>query len=282
MPAHAQLASATYAIGAVCTWGVSDFVGGYTARRFHSFFLAALGHLSGTALVAGLALLAHEPFPPASHIYWSFAAGACGGLALAFFYRALSQGNMGLAAPVAAVLSAAIPTAVGIFHEGFPGALPIVGFVLALIGIWLISRPEGGTRPRGLALAMASGVGFAFFYIFIKKAGTGAALWLAAGSRASSLAVTGTITLLGRKFSPTYPGGFVLGLLAGCMDVTGTVMFVRASQTGRLDTAVVLSSLYPAITVILARIFLHEHFTRWKMAGMLAALAAVPLIASAK
>ena len=117
-------------------------------------------------------------------------------------------------------------------------------------------------------------------FIFVKQAGTGSALWIAAGSRGASFVATASITLGGRKFSPRYPLGFGLGLLAGCIDVTGTFLFVRASQTGRLDTAVVLSSLYPALTVLLARFFLGEHFTRWKTVGMVATLVAVPMIAA--
>lgn len=276
----AQLASVLYALGAFLSWGISDFVGGYTARRFNSFYLAALGHFSGTALMAILALANHETIPALAHLRWAFAAGACGGVSLALFYRALSQGNMGLAAPVSAVLGAAIPVAFGMFTEGLPKALPTVGFILALAGIWLVSRPESGRRPEGLALALISGVGFALFYIFIKQAGTGAALWIAAASRSASLLATGAITLVGRKFSPTYRLGFGIGLIAGLIDVTGTFLFIRASQTGRLDTAVILSSLYPALTVILARIFLGEHFTRWRTIGMIAALVAVPMIAA--
>ena len=279
MSAPAQLASSLYALGAVGSWGISDFVGGYTARRFHSFFLAALGHLSGTTLVVCLALATHETFPPISHLRWAAAAGACGGVALALFYRALSQGNMGLAAPVSAVMGAALPTVFGMFTEGLPGIVPIAGFVLALVGIWLVSRPEDGSRPRGVGLALIAGFGFAMFFIFIKQAGSGAALWIAGASRASSLTVAGTITIVGRKFAQSYPLGFALGLFAGCMDVTGTVMFVRASQTGRLDTAVILSSLYPAVTVLLARFLLKERFTRLKTVGMIAALAAVVMIA---
>ena len=91
--------------------------------------------------------------------------------------------------------------------------------------------------------------------------------------------MAGTITIVGRKFAPSYPLGFALGVLAGCVDVTGTVMFVRASQTGRLDTAVILSSLYPAVTVLLARFLLKERFTRLRTVGMIAALAAVVMIA---
>lgn len=279
MAMSAQLASAAYALGAVCTWGVSDFLGGYTARRFQAFFLAALGHVSGTAMMVTLALVSGEPFPAHSQLLWACAAGVAGGISLAFFYRALSQGNMGIAAPVAAILSAGIPTVFALIHEGFPGLVPCAGFALALAGIWLVSRPEGGGRPKGLALAITAGLGFALFYIFIKKTGSGNALWIAAVARAASFAVTGTITLAGKRFSPTYPAGYWIGLLAGCIDVSGTYSFVRASQMGRLDATVVLSSLYPVITVLMARIFLHEHFTRWKTIGILAALAAIPMIA---
>jgi drug/metabolite transporter (DMT)-like permease len=275
-----QLTSSVFALGSFATWGVSDFLGGYTARRFQPFFLAALGHLSGTVLMVALAFANHEAFPPFSHVRWAFAAGVCGGVALGLFYRALSQGNMGIAAPVSAVLGAAIPVAFGVFTEGLPGYVPILGFLLALAGIWLISRPEGGRRPEGILLATISGIGFAFFFIFTKQAGNGSALWIAGLARAASLVATATITLAGRKFSPSYPVGYGLGLLAGCIDVTGTFLFVRAAQTGRLDTAVVLSSLYPALTVVLARVFLRERFTRWKTAGIIAAIIAVPMIAA--
>ncbi len=279
MAAPAQFASALYSLGAVGCWGVSDFLGGHTAKRFNSFFLAGLGHLAGTILVLSLALSHHEVRPPWSHLQWAMAAGAAGGIGLALFYRALAEGNMGIAAPVSAVLGAAIPTAFGMFTEGFPGAFPVAGFILAVAGIWLISRTEDGSRPKGIALAAISGLGFALFFIFIKQAGSGAALWIATGSRGSSLIVTAAITLIGRKFRPSYPLGYALGLLAGCLDVSGTVLFIRASQIGRLDTAVVLTSLYPVITVLLARVILKEHFTVWKTIGLIAALAAVPLIA---
>src|SRR5947208_14816172 len=128
MPHSPQFASATFALGAFCTWGVSDFMGGYTARRFQSFLLAALGHLSGTVMITTLALVTHETFPPLAHMRWACAAGAAGGISLALFYRALAQGNMGIAAPITAVLSAGIPTLVGMMYEGFPGMKAGAGF----------------------------------------------------------------------------------------------------------------------------------------------------------
>jgi drug/metabolite transporter (DMT)-like permease len=280
MLASGEFVPSSYALATVCCWGVSDFIGGYTARRFQPFLLAGLGHLAGTTYVALLALGGHQPLPPIGHVTWAAAGGACGGFALGLFYRALSQGAMGLAAPVSAVLSAAIPAVFSLFTRGVPRPLAVLGFAFALVGIWLISRPEDGGRAEGIGLALIAGVGFAMFYIFMDRAGSGSALWLSTASRGSAFVVTAIVIIAGRKFSPTYPVGFGFALLAGCIDVTGTVLFIRAAQTGRLDTAVILSSLYPTITVLLARILLKEHFTRWKAVGVVAALAAVPLIAA--
>jgi drug/metabolite transporter (DMT)-like permease len=201
-----------------------------------------------------------------------------GGAGLAIFYRALASGRMGLTAPVAAVLSAAIPTIFGMFIEGVPHALQVAGFILAAIGIWLISRPEDGNSPEGIGAAVFAGIAFAGFYLFMKQAGNESAVWLSAISRVAAVSLTGTIVILGRHHQITSEGvGW--GLVAGVLDISGSVMFIRAAQTGRLDAAVVISSLYPAITVLLARLFLKEHFTRWKVVGMFAALLAVPLIA---
>ena len=210
---------------------------------------------------------------------WAIVAGMSGGIALAIFYRALSLGQMGLTAPVAALVGAAIPTAVGIIAEGLPDFMHISGFLLAGLGIWLISRSEEGSSVRGIGMAALSGMGFAGFYLGMKAAGEGSPLWLATFSRTGALAMTATIVLSQRKFSEINRNSAGWAVLAGCLDVTGTACFVRASQIGRLDAAVVLTSLYPAVTVVLARLVLAEHFTRWKTVGMLAALLAVPLIA---
>jgi drug/metabolite transporter (DMT)-like permease len=164
--------------------------------------------------------------------------------------------------------------------QGMPGILPITGFALAGMGIWLISRPEGGTaHPEGLGLAVLAGLGFAGFYICIHRVGDSSALWSAAHSRFASLAAVAAVVLVRRRSSPLRRYDAALGLVAGCLDSTGTLLFIRADQTGRLDAAVVLTSLYPAVTVLLARWVLREHFARWKAVGILAALAAVPLVA---
>lgn len=275
-----QLVPATSALAATFAWGMSDFVGGYASRKANAFLLTTITHLSGTTLMLVLALIYHSPMPPKQNLQWAVAAGLFGGFALAVFYRALSQGNMGLTAPVSAVLGAGIPTIFGFFKQGLPGPVPIAGFLLAGIGIWLISRTEDTTdRPKGIGTAMLAGFGFAGYFLCIHQAGDASVFWLAGTSRFVSLLTTGAIVLATRQFGPMDSTGVAWGLTAGVLDISGSALFIVASQLGRLDAAVVISSLYPAITVLLARIFLKEHFSRWRVVGMLAALAAVPMVA---
>jgi len=275
----AQL-SAAFSLAAMLIWGASDFSGGIGARRTNAFRFTAVVHLSGAVLMFAVVRLAGHSFPARSSVLWASVAGAVGGIALALFYRALASGKMGLTAPVAAVLGAGIPAMVTAFTSGFPGYRHILGFILAGIGVWLISRVEdGGGRPEGLGLAVVAGIGFAGFYLCVNQAGDASALWVAWISRCSSLVVTVLFILLTRQQGAFPAKVLPIAIASGILDITGSALFVRGAQTGRLDTAVVLSSLYPAITVLLARIFLHEHFSRGRTLGMLAALAAVPLVA---
>ncbi|HLX85854.1 MAG TPA: EamA family transporter [Terriglobales bacterium] len=280
MSLPAQYLPAAYSLTAVGVWGTSDFLGGMGARRANAFLFTAIVHISGMVMMGTLAVMTHALFPGVASVGWSLAAGALGGLALAFFYRALSRGNMGLVAPVAAVLSAAIPTVVTAFSTGFPGYRHLLGFLLAGIGVWLISRTEGASgRPEGLGTAILAGVGFAGFYLCIHQAGDASAMWTAACSRFASLVVTAGFVIFGRHIRSVAAPVLAIAVIAGILDVSGSAFFVRANQLGRLDDAVVISSLYPTVTVLLARFFLHEHFSRGRTIGMVAALAAVPMIA---
>ena len=273
-----QFVPVTFSLAAALCWGTSDFSGGFASRRSDSVLVTALSHAGGFVLMLALALLLRPDMPSRSSQLWAAAAGALGGVALLLFYRALSQG-MGLAAPVAAVLGAAIPAAFTMIAHGPPGKLGLAGFLLAGLGIWLISRPDGSGKAGGVFIAALAGIGFAGFFLCISRTGDSSPLWSAVFSRVASLLLVGTIALSSRRKGPLLRGDATVAIFAGCLDVTGTALFIRAGQTGRLDSVVVLSSLYPALTVLLARFFLKEQFSGWKTAGIIAAVAAVPLIA---
>jgi|SRR5580658_193884 drug/metabolite transporter (DMT)-like permease len=280
MSVAAQYIPAAYSLTAVAVWGTSDFLGGVGSRRVNAFLFTAIVHISGLVVIAALALATRASFPDNAGVVWALISGLTGGMALALFYRSLASGNMGLVAPVSAVISAAIPAIVTAFAEGLPGYRHVLGFILAGIGVWLISRTEGGAgRPEGLGMAVLAGIGFAGFYLCVHRAGNASPLWIAVCSRCGAFLVTGSIVLFGRHWRAMAAPVLAIALVAGILDIAGSVVFIRASQIGRLDDAVVLSSLYPTVTVLLARIFLHEHFSRARTLGMVAALAAVPMIA---
>jgi drug/metabolite transporter (DMT)-like permease len=280
-----QFPPAAYSVTAVFLWGSADFAGGLGSRRANAFVVTAFSHICAFGLMLVIALSQRGPFPDRDSILWAFAAGAIGGFSLAIFYRALASGQMGLNAPIAALLGAAIPTGVDIALEGAPSRWSIFGFGLAILAIWLITRsePQGANdeagHPKGVAAAALAGVGFAGFYLLIHQA-NGSPAWVATVSRVGSFTSTAIAVAVIRTPPRMDPPAALLGSVAGFFDITATSLFILASQRGRLDEAVVITSLYPATTVLLARIFLKEHFSRWKFVGLLAALAAVPLIAA--
>jgi drug/metabolite transporter (DMT)-like permease len=280
-----QFVPAAYSVTAVFLWGAADFAGGYGSRRANAFVLTAFSHVCAFVLMFAIALGQHGQFPSRASIVWALVAGASGGFSLAIFYRALASGQMGVTAPIAALVGAAIPTLVDIALEGAPSRWTISGFVIAIVAIWLITRPEpsdekdSSGRPAGVGIAALAGVGFAGFYLCIHQA-SGSPLWIAAISRIASFTATAIAVVATRAPLNLDRPRLALGMLAGFLDITASALFVFASQSGRLDEAVVLTSLYPAVTVLLARLVLKEHFSRWKFIGLLAALAAVPMIAA--
>jgi drug/metabolite transporter (DMT)-like permease len=280
-----QFGPAAYSVAAVFLWGASDFAGGYGSRRANAFVLTAFSHVCAFVLMFAIAIGQHGTFPSRASIVWAVIAGASGGFSLAVFYRALALGQMGLTAPVAALVGAAIPTMVDVALEGAPSRWTIGGFFLAVLAIWLITRSEPSSeegptaRPAGVGMAALAGVGFAGFYLCIHQA-SGSPVWIAALSRIGSFTATAAaVVVIGAPLRLDRPR-VGLGMIAGFFDIIASALFIFASQHGRLDEAVLITSLYPAVTVILARLVLKEHFSRWKVVGLMAALAAVPLLAA--
>jgi drug/metabolite transporter (DMT)-like permease len=211
---------------------------------------------------------------------WGGVAGLAGLVGLMGLYRAMAIGPMSIAAPVTAVLSASAPVVVGALTQGFPGPRRLLGFALALAGIWLLARPVSATRrPAGLGLAVVAGLGFGGFLVCIAQVQAPAVFWPLVAARSAGIALLAILALTGRPVRRLAPGACLPIGLAGLMDAAGNALFVLAERAGRLDVAGVLASLYPATTVLLALLILRERPRRPQGAGMLLALIAVPLIA---
>lgn len=277
---RSSLTAVLLGLASAAAWGAGDFSGGLASRRAPVFGVLVLGQLAGTTLIAATALLLGEAAPPAAAIAWAVAAGASGAVGLAALYRGLAIGRMAVVAPVSAVLSAAIPVAWGMAQEGIPPAAKLAGFVLGLAGIWLVARSgEAGEGGAGVALAILAGCGFGGFLVLMHRAAQGGTFWPLAAARATSVALALAVALARRR--PWRPAGAAVPivLLSGVFDAGGNAFFVLAARAGRLDVASVLSSMYPASTVLLAALVLRERVTRPQGAGIAAVLAAIALIA---
>ena len=275
-----QLLGALCALASAGLWGGGDFAGGFATRRNSQFQVLALASFSGLVVLVGGALVRHEALLSPRGMLWAMAAGLAGAVGTAALYRALSLGHAASIAPTAAVVGAGLPVAFSIFTEGWPGPTRLAGFALALAGIWLVSQTSAsgrGVPRRGLALAVLAGTGFAGFFILIAQVEPGPLFMPLAVVRSVSL---GTALLLLLVYRPpaASTGASWAALLAGFVDVWGNVTYLLAKQFTRMDAATVLGSLYPAATVLLARLVLKEAVSRTQWLGVGLCLAAIALI----
>ncbi len=271
--------TAIFALSAAAAWGSGDFTGGTVSRRVGSFLTVLISYSVGLLALTLIAIVNHEKILSSADMLWGALAGLLGMMGLGFLFRGFTIGRMGIVAPVSACLATAFPVIFTAFTKGLPQVVQLAGFGLALVGIWLLSRPEPfGGRPAGLGMALLAGLGFGGFFTALDQVSAGAVFWpLVAGRLACCLLLLVFALVTHRPLSVPRPQ---LGLmtLAGILDVTGNLFFLLAIQTGRLDVASVLSSLYPAVTASLAWFISGERMIRSQVFGVAAAVVAIILI----
>jgi drug/metabolite transporter (DMT)-like permease len=261
-------------------WGASDFLGGTATKRLPAGVVVFGSQLVALLVLVPFVLLLGER-PDA---WWpGVAAGLAGVVGLASFYAALSVGTMGVVAPIAAT-GAAVPVVVGLIRGESPAALQVAGIAVALVGVVLASGPElsGGASSRPLVLAVVAAVSFGSVAALIaegSKGPAGAALVMLAVMRVSSLVALGVVGLA-RRTRPSVAGS--VGVLAaiGVFDVGANAAFAYASRAGLLSVVAVLASLYPVVTVLLARRVHAERLVRLQVVGAGATLVGVALLAA--
>jgi len=264
---------------AAASWGGGDFSGGVAAKRASVFRVVAGAHFVGLLSMLLMAWLTREAVPPRTDLLWGAFAGVSGAFGIAALYKALAVGRMGVIAPVTAVVTGIFPVLVSIRTEGFPDRIQMLGFVLALVSIWLVARPnEYVDSHRGLGLAVFAGLMFGLFLVGGKQSGHHGVFWPLIAARSASTALMLAIVLLApRDPEPLRPVLWPI-VFSGLLDSAGNAFFIAATRHGRLDVSAVLSSLYPAMTVILARVLLKERVSPMQGAGIVGALTAVVLI----
>ncbi|GGU95626.1 hypothetical protein GCM10010182_10100 [Actinomadura cremea] len=289
------------ALGAALAYGVADFLGGAVSRRATAL-QALLWCVPVGFVVVLTAALIDGGAPTATSLAWGFGAGIAGGTGLITFYGALARGPMSVVAPVSALAAAILPVAVGVLRGERLSTMVIAGVLLCLVAIGMVSMERDETErdepdaegaapaPRrltdsGPVMAAVSGACFGVFFTILAAAGESGGLWPIVGSRVGNLAVVlvavvVTLRLRGGNLGPRVSGRalIALALLSGTLDAGANVLFVFATQHGLLSLAAVLTSLYPAITVLLARVAYSERLRAVQRVGLAVAATGVVLV----
>jgi drug/metabolite transporter (DMT)-like permease len=276
-------------LAAAVLYGSGDFLGGLAARRAH--VLAVLTLAEGAGAAVALAAAATSPGPPSlAGLAWGTGAGLIGGLGLIIFYTGLAAGPMSVVAPVSGLVSTVLPVAVALAGGERPGAAVYAGALLCLAAIVLASsvRDVSAAQPhnrrtRAIAYGIAAGACFGLFFLLIRNAGQTGELWPVAAARIGELAVVLAAAAVLRR-GPRLRGADRCLLLAatgaGVIDVIANICYVAATRTGMFGLAVVLASLYPGVTVLLARVVLGERLRWMQRAGLGLAAIGVILVAA--
>ncbi|MYW21195.1 EamA family transporter [Streptomyces sp. SID486] len=270
------------ALGSSLAYGCADFLGGLGARR---------AHVLRTVLVAAPASLVVElllwpvlgaSFSPAA-VGWGAASGVASAAAFALLYKTLAIGPMNVLSPVTALVSAALPVAVGLLQGERPGPAGLLGLPLALVAVLLVSAGHGAdsARPSRTALLLAFGAGaaIALQLVFLHQAPSDSGVAPLIIGRAVSSAVTlVAAAVMYRALGPERPA-YAVSATAGALDSVANLLFLLAARSGDLTVVAVITALYPAGTVLLARAVLGERVHRGQLVGLGAAAVAVGLLA---
>ncbi len=269
------------ALAAAAAYGLSDFVGGVASRRTSAWPVALLSALGGFAGAVVLVLTGAGD-ATRGELAWGLLAGVGGGAGTAFLYRGMAAGRMGVVGPVSAVGAALLPVLVGVATGERPTWWVWVGIVLALPGIWLVSQ-EPGTDNRladGLEDGVLAGLGFGLLFVGLGQVPESAGHGPLAVTQGVALVTVAVLTLAHRvPLVPTAASQW-WGFAAGLLGTVALLAYTLATQSGLLTVAAVVTSLYPAFTILLAWLVLREHILRPQWAGLVLCGAAVGLVAA--
>ena len=280
------------ALGAALAYGASDFIGGRASTRAHFAVVTAVG--AGVALLIALvaAPLIGSSAPSAGPLLWGLASGVGSGMGTLFLYRGLARARVAVVAPTSGVLAAALPAVIAVVLGERPTPIAIVGLLLALPAVWLISGGGGDSsddgRPSGISDGVLAGFGFGLLFLALDQAGDGAGLWPLAAGQALAFVLVAAVALRAYgsgqlRSTPAGPGTgtgawWPLAVATGVLGSAATLLFYASTTTGLLTIAAVLTSLYPASTILLARLVLDERISRRQGLGLALAGGAVVLI----
>lgn len=275
--------SIVYGLFSALAWGGGDFFGGLASRKTGAYRAVLYSEVLGLAVLILVATRLNEVMPAWQKLALAGLAGGIGSMGLLILYQAMVKGLMSIATPVSALLAAALPVLVGAMLEGLPGLAKLLGIALALLAVWLVAQEKDDKthldRLSDLRLPILAGFCFGTYFVMMHQASNSAILWPMIASRSGGTLALLIFMLVNRHdWRVSASAAWPLIILNAVLDIGGNAFYILAGQTGRLDVAAVLSSLYPGLTVLLAWLILKERLNRVQWTGILAALVAIMLL----
>lgn len=266
------------------TYGTADFFGGIASKKNHSTVVVALSQGLGLAALAVVVAIDRGAHPIRHDLLAGGAAGSAGLVGLILLYRGLANGNMSVVAPITAVGAGIVPLAWGLTSGERPSAVALGGVATALVAVALVSAADVATTKNAsrddVVLALSAGVAFGVVFILLGTTHAASGMWPVLTARIASVVIVSSSLLVARRPVRPAPGTLPTIVAAGILDVGANALYVLASRRGLLSLVAVLSSLYPAATIILARLVLAERMNRKQLLGIVLALTGVTLIAA--
>lgn len=278
-------------------WGTANFYGGIASRRWPPIFITLYSYICELIIMLGIVLLRGANFDIGNDVYWAMAAGSLAVITIAWFFHLLAQGNMALTAPLTALTYAIVPVLFGFLTIGWPKNTQLAGIGIALLAIPLMAQGSSEVRIGSiwrhslqlLGAPILAGIGFGLVLIFINQVessdllpplvvarSTGSPLlllilWLSMRRRQGDPSGVGTLLAALRP-------ALVYVVVIGVGDIIAYGAFIQSARLGGITIAAVMSSLPPAVTVLMARFIDKEQPRRAQVAGLALSLVAIVLI----
>jgi uncharacterized membrane protein len=277
------VATVVFSLMAACLWGGSDFQGGVISRRIPAFTVLLGVELSGLAAAAVALAISGASLPGAASVAWSLGAGMAGAVGLVLLFRAMAVGQISIVAPISAC-GAGLPVVVGLVSGERPGAVPLTGIGFGILGCFLAAQEhtadvEGSPQRAGITLALLATIGIGAYLAGMHYATEETTIWWPLlFARLGSVSVALVSLAVGAS---TLPRTELRGIaFVGLADFGGSLTYAAATSQGLLALAAVLASLYPVVSVMLARVTLNERLIRIQLTGITLALVGACMMAT--
>lgn len=269
-------------------YGISDFFGGFATRKSRVLSVLLLSQCIGITLTLLILTITSFKQPSIQDILFGLAAGITGTMGLLILYKGIANSIVAIVSPISAVIGAIVPVIFALINGEKPNIMVSIGSIICLPAIIMITHDSGlGTKEksvikRSILYGISAGIAFGIFFISLSCCNEEAGLWPLVAAKTASISIIVTSMVVLKQPFYIKSSGYIPGIIASVFDMGANILFMAATQLGMLSIAVIITSMFPAPTVVLARIFMHQKIPKVRLIGFILALVGIGLISAGR